>query len=90
MIASRITLDDLNAEQHMTAVATAVLGAAIYFWLSYNDDLSLAKVVMSAFWASLAYYAYALASNVRIDGIQSALVTLIGISVAAMILILTV
>lgn len=90
MIVSTLSFEDLNAEQHLTALATAVLGALVYFWLSFSDDLSLVKVVMSAFWAALAYYAYAVASNVRVDGVPSVLVTLLGIGVAALILILTV
>lgn len=87
---SRVSLEDFNAEQHWTALATAVLGAIVYFLLSFSDDLSLLKVAMSAFWALLAYYGYAVGSNVRVDGVQSVLATLAGIGAAAVILMLTV
>lgn len=90
MIVSKVSLEELSLEQHLTAAVTAVLGALVYYFLSFSDDLSVFKVIMSSFWALLAYYGYALASNVRVDGVPSVLVTLLGIGFAALTLTLTI
>ncbi len=86
----RISLEELSFEQHLTALATAVLGVVIYFWLSHTGEISLLRMLMSAFWTAIAFYAYAVSSNVRIDGIQSVVVTLIGMAIASIVLYITV
>lgn len=83
-------MEELSFEQHLTALATAALGVIVYFWLSQADGISILKLLMSAFWTAIAYYAYAVSSNVRVDGIQSAAATLLGLAIAGTILFITV